>query len=146
MQFLIQAGFDVALYGGYWERYPSTAPFARGYADLPTLRKAIGAAKVALCLVRRANRDGHCMRSFEVPAIGACMLTEDTVEHREIFGEDGRAVVYFHTRDEMVDKLRWLLAHDEERRRLADAARLLITAGGNTYRDRVEAMLKTTKT
>ena len=142
MAALIRAGFQLALYGGYWKRYRKTAGAARGHADLRTARQAIRAAKVALCLVRRANRDGHCMRSFEVPAIGACMLTEDTTEHREIFGEDGQAVVYFRTREEMVEKLRWLLAHDEERRRLADAARRVVITGRNTYRDRLEAMLR----
>jgi len=141
---LMRAGFQLALYGGYWNRYRRTAGAARGHADLPTSRQAVGAAKVALCLVRRANRDGHCMRSFEVPAIGGCMLTEDTAEHREIFGEDGQTVVYFRTQEEMVERLRWLLAHDDERSRLANAARLLVTAGRNTYRDRLEAMLQRT--
>jgi spore maturation protein CgeB len=142
MQALIQASFNVALYGGYWERYPQTAASKRGHADAQTLRKVVSAAKVALCLVRRANRDGNVMRSFELPAMGVCMLTEDTVEHREIFGEDGKAVAFFRTREEMVEKLRWLLAHDEERRRLKDAAYRLITKGHHTYRDRLEAMLE----
>ncbi len=139
---MLQAGFQVALYGGYWERYTQTARAARGHADATTLRKAVNAAKVSLCLVRHANRDGHVMRTFELPAMGACMLTEDTTDHREIFGDDGEAVIYFRTPEEMVDKLRWLLTHDDERRRLADAARRVITKGHHTYRDRLEAMLE----
>ncbi len=139
---LIRAGFTVALYGGYWDRYRETARHARGHADMPTLRKAIGGAKVALCLVRRANRDGHVMRSFEVPAIGACMLTEDTDEHRAIFGQDGDAVLYFGSKQEVVEKLRWLLAHEAERHRLKERAHQIITSGQNTYRDRLGTMLQ----
>ena len=146
MQALLQAGFKVALYGGYWERYPQTARVARGHIDPVTLRRAVSAAKVSLCLVRRANRDGHVMRTFELPAMGACMLTEDTIEHREIFGDDGEAVVYFNTRDEMVNKLRWLLTHDDERRRLAGAAHRIITKSPNTYHDRLAAMLERAST
>ena len=142
MEALIQGGFGVALYGGYWERYAQTAPAARGQADAATLRKAVSAAKVSLCLVRRANRDGNVMRSFELPAMGACLLAEDTEEHREIFGDDGEAVAFFRTREEMVEKLRWLLAHEDARRRLRDAAHRIITTGRNTYRDRLEAMLQ----
>jgi spore maturation protein CgeB len=142
MESLIQAGFDVALYGGYWERYTQTAPAARGQVKAVTLRKAVGAAKVALCLVRRANRDGNVMRSFELPAMGACMLTEDTEEHHEIFGDDGETVAFFRTREEMVEKLRWLLAHEDVRRRLKESAHRVVTAGRNTYRDRLEAMLE----
>jgi spore maturation protein CgeB len=142
MATLIEAGFDVALYGGYWERYPQTRSCARGHADLRTVRKAVGAAKVALCLVRRANRDGHVMRSFELPAIGACILAENTEEHREIFGEEGDAVVYFRSQEEMLEKLRWLLAHDAERERLKDRVHQLIISGSNTYRDRLQSMLQ----
>ena len=142
MAALIQAGFDVALYGGYWERYPQTAGFTRGHADPLTLRKAVSAAKVSLCLVRRANRDGNVMRSFELPAMGACMLTEDTEEHREIFGDNGKTVLFFRTREEMIEKLHWLLAHDEERNRLKSAAHRVVTTGGNSYGDRLETMLQ----
>jgi spore maturation protein CgeB len=138
---LVAAGLHVALYGGYWNRYPETREYNRGHADPQTIRKATGAAKIALCLVRRANRDGHVMRSFEIPAIGACMLVEDTEEHREIFGPDGEAVVYFHSLPEMIDKARWLLARPAERQRLAAAAHARIAAGCHTYQDRLAAML-----
>jgi spore maturation protein CgeB len=138
---LIAAGLRVALYGAYWNRYPDAGKHYRGQADPPTLRKATGAASIALCLVRRANRDGHVMRSFEIPAIGACMLVEDTAEHREILGPDGEAVVYFRSIPEMIDKSRWLLDRPVERQRLADAAHARITAGRHTYQDRLAAML-----
>jgi spore maturation protein CgeB len=139
---LIHADINVALYGGYWDRFPPTAGHTRGHADPSTMRKAVSAAKVSLCLVRRANRDGNVMRSFELPAMGACMLTEDTEEHREIFGDDGKAVTFFRTREEMVEKLRQLLANDSERNRLKEAAHRLVAHGQNTYRDRLETMLE----
>jgi spore maturation protein CgeB len=142
---LIRAGFKVVLYGGYWERFPETSASTRGHADPHTLRKAISGAKVALCLVRRANRDGHVMRTFEVPAMGACMLTEDTEEHRGIFGEEGNAVFYFRSIDEMIEKLAWLLDHEDERQRLAAAAHALIVNGRNTYKDRLLSMLQLTR-
>jgi spore maturation protein CgeB len=138
---LIEAGFNVDLYGSYWERYRETKQITKGQADVPTLRRAIQNAKIALCVVRHANRDGHCMRTFEVPAIGTCMLTEDTAEHREIFGKEGENVVYFTTLTEMVEKTQWLLEHDGERERLAKNAHLLITQGRNTYGDRLNTIL-----
>jgi spore maturation protein CgeB len=138
---LIRSGFQVMLYGGYWERFSQTRAYTHGHADMATLCKAIAEAKVVLCLVRRANRDGHVMRSFEIPAIGACMLVEDTVEHREIFGAEGDAVAYFRTIDEMIAKLHWLLDHDDERRRLAFAAHRRIVDGNHTYHDRLLTIL-----
>lgn len=138
---LIKAGFKVALYGGYWDRHRELLPFARGHADPKTLRKAVAGAKIALCLVRRANRDGHAMRTFELPAMKACMMAEDTHEHREIFGEDGETVVYFKTIPEMIEKARWLLEHPEERKRMKEAAHILITGGMHTYKERLVDML-----
>jgi spore maturation protein CgeB len=140
---LIEARFDIDLYGSYWERYSKTKLHTKGQANVSTLRNAIQSAKIALCIVRRANRDGHCMRTFEVPAIGTCMLTEDTAEHREIFGQEGDAVVYFNNLAEMVQKTSWLLGHDEERKRLAENAHLLITNGKNTYQDRLSTIFST---
>ena len=138
---LISSGFRIGLYGAYWERYLVTKTHVKGYADPKTFRKVTSGSKVALCLVRRANRDGNSMRTFEIPAIGACMLTEDTEEHREIFGEEGKAVVYFQTIDEMIEKLRWLLNHPDERTRLAEAAHYLMTQSRHTYKDRLISML-----
>ena len=138
---LIHSGFKIGLYGSFWERFPETRSLTRGQADLRTLRFAISSTKVALCLVRRANRDGNSMRTFEIPAIGACMLTEDTQEHREIFGEEGKAVVYFKSVNEMLKKAKLLLNNEEKRSRLAVKAHDLIVNGGHTYQNRLSAML-----
>jgi spore maturation protein CgeB len=138
---LAKAGFQMALYGGYWERYAETRALTRGLVGVDVLRKAISAARIALCLVRRANRDGHVMRTFELPAVGACILVEDTEEHRDIFGSEGESVMYFRRLDEMVDKARWLLANPEDRDRLAAAAHRRITGGRNTYTDRLAQIL-----
>lgn len=138
---LIQAGFNVAIHGAYWDRDPVTRTAWRGHADPEQLRQATTAAQVCLCLVRRANRDGHVMRSFEVPAIGGCMLTEDTEEHREILGGDGECAVFFRSEVEMVAKARSLLEQPNERHRLARAAHGRVTGGPNTYADRLRVMI-----
>ena len=138
---LVCAGFHVALYGGYWDRFRATRTRSHGLKDPAFLREAISAAKIALCLVRRANRDGHCMRSFEAPAIGACMLVEKTEEHVELFGPEGRAVIYFESIPEMTEKAHWLLDRDAERNRLREAAHRLVCEGNHTYKDRLRSIL-----
>lgn len=139
---LNDAGLTVALYGDYWQRYPATRSLFRGYADPATVRCAVASSRISLCLVRRANRDGHVMRSFEIPAMGGCMLTEDTSEHRMLFGKEGDAVVYFNDIPEMVKKTRWLRDDPAECKRLALAAHQLIVGGKHTYKDRLQTMFE----
>jgi spore maturation protein CgeB len=138
---LIAAGFRVALYGGYWDRFADTRRSARGMADPWMARKAIGGAAVALCLVRHANRDGHSMRTFETPAIGACMLVEDTAEHRAIFGRSRAAVEYVTSPRDAVDRLGALLSQESERRRMKENVHQLVRSRPHTWSDRLETML-----
>jgi spore maturation protein CgeB len=138
---LIHANFNLQLYGGYWERYTETRRHACGHLQPREAQRVTANAKVALCLVRRANRDGHVMRSLEIPAMGGCMLAESTAEHRDLFGEEGQAVLYFRNIPELIQKARWLLDHPEERQRLRSAVHRLITTGGHTYQDRLRSML-----
>ncbi|MGE0258495.1 MAG: glycosyltransferase [Alphaproteobacteria bacterium] len=137
----LKSGLSVALVGGYWQRCPATRSHALGRQPPATVARLTASSRINLCLVRRANRDGHVMRSFEIAALGGCMLAEDTAEHRRIFGLDGEAVAYFRTPDDAAVRARALLADNAERARLAAAVRQRIVAGGHTYRDRLDAML-----
>jgi spore maturation protein CgeB len=138
----VSVGLPLALVGAYWERFSVTRPYALGLRLPESLRRLTAAAKVNLCLVRRANRDGHVMRSFEIAAIGGCMLAEDTEEHRAIFGSDGEAVYYFRTPAEAAVRVRSLMGDPAERARLAASARSRIAGGAHTYRDRLAVMIK----
>ena len=137
----LHAGPPVALVGGYWERFPAMRPYALGQQAPEKLCALTAAAKVNLCLVRRANRDGHVMRSFEIAAAGGCMLAEDTAEHRDIFGPDGEAVIYFRSPREAAERARSLLADPTERARLSAAVKTRMSRGAHTYRDRLISIL-----
>lgn len=140
---LIDAGFRVALYGGYWDRDARTRAHARGFLDATGVRKAIHSARVCLCLVRRANRDGNSMRTFEVPAMGGCVLAEATDDHRELFGAEHDAVAYFETPAEAIEKTRALIGNAERRQKLSQRVFEIVTGGRHTYADRLGLMLGT---
>ena len=144
MQVFMRAGLEPALVGDYWERYRATRPYALGHKPPPVLRDLTAAAKVNLCIVRRANRDGHVMRSFEIAAIGGCMLVEDTEEHRAILGDDGESVYYFRTPEQAAAIARLLIDRPDERARLAASVRDRMSRRAHTYRDRLRTMLDLT--
>ncbi len=134
----IKAGLRVRLYGKGWDAYAVTRPYARGEADIATIRSEARQCKLSLCLIRHDNRDGHSMRTFELPAIGACILAEDTDDHRDIFGRDSDRVTYFASPYEMVERAKRLLDAPAERTRMRNAVHDYITNGGNTYADRLQ--------
>lgn len=59
-------------------------------------------------------------RNFEVPGCGGFLLTE-RVPHLGRYFEFDREVAVFDTADDLVDKVRHWLEHDEERQRVAEA-------------------------
>lgn len=123
--------FHLNVWGGGWEkmrRYPHRAlrwKRLRGAIHGHELfgeqmGKAIAANAISLGLLYRSNRDLHTSRSFEIPACAGFMLAERTDEHRLYFTEDKEAV-YFGSFDELVSKLRFYVAHEGARRRIAEA-------------------------
>lgn len=138
---LIARGLRPSLWGGYWDRFPEFRPYAHGHAGPDELRHLVSFASVNLCVVRRANRDGHSMRTFELAAIGGCLAVEDTGEQREIFGAEGECVSYFADHDSLAAVCRRLLSQPDERDRLRTAVRERVTMGGHhTYAARLRAV------
>lgn len=59
-------------------------------------------------------------RNFEIPGCGGFQLT-GSADNLEQYYEDGREVAIFHDDDELIDKIRYYLAHEEERSAIAQA-------------------------
>jgi spore maturation protein CgeB len=138
-------GVKLRLYGAYWERARALRSYARGFAVARDYRLAVGSAKIAVNLVRRANRDDHVMRTFEIPACGGFMLTERSSTHEELFHEDHEAG-FFGSHDELVARVRSYLPRDEDRARIAAAGHRKITPGRHTYGDRLEEIIEAAQT
>lgn len=142
---LVKAGIPVALWGGYWSQFRDLAAYAHGHADVETCRKIVATAGANLCLVRRANRDSHSMRSYELPATGGCLLVEDTEDHRRLFGKNGEAVSYFNDTDTMISQAKWLLSLSEEKKAEMRTAASSLIDFSQTYAARLNEMMNLCK-
>jgi spore maturation protein CgeB len=139
---LARAGFRLNLYGGYWDRNAELRSCWKGFVHGRELRMAVGGAAVNIGMVRKANRDGHAMRSLEFPAMGACMVVEDTVEHHELFGDAGDCVEYYSNSDELVVKAKSLCAQPERARALGGKVFQRICRNNwHSYTDRLRTIL-----
>lgn len=134
---LLTGEYNISLAGDFWKNDPTTRPFAVGHYNPDELRRATAAAHVNICMVRAANRDGHVMRSFEIPAVGAAMIVQDTPDHRALFEND---VLYFGTPEELATGFRTLMADPPLRQKLATAVHSRVSTG-QSYKDRLASIL-----
>lgn len=79
------------------------------------------------------------MRTFEGMATGSMMLTNWIPTIEELF-EDGKHLVLYRSEEEMIDKAKYYIAHDEEREKIAAAGCEEVLAK-HTFKNRVERIL-----
>lgn len=139
-----EAGISVVVYGadkGNWRRehlHSSIAlrnsVFERDYVQ------AWHTGKVALCFLRKINRDRITQRTMEIASIGRPMVAERTDEHDQHF-EHGREYLGFLSDDELVSHIQALLGDREFRQRLAVAGRRRCLTSGYSTLDRARQMM-----
>lgn len=135
---LASANINLALYGGYWDKHPDLLKFYRGSVFGRELRLAVQLATSHVCMGRKANRDGHAMRSMEFPAMDACLLVEDTEEHRALYGNDGENVLYWQNEATLVACAANLIVNQALSQRLRISLyEHMVVNGKHTYADRL---------
>lgn len=83
------------------------------------------------------------MRTFEAMATGSMLLTNWIPTIEEHF-EDGKHLVLYRTPEEMVEKARYYIEHDEEREKIAAAGYEEVMAK-HTFKHRLDTMLEALK-
>lgn len=118
---LAESGMTVAVYGGGLGGWPPRllhpaielrdAVFEHEYT------RAMHHGKLALCFLRKKNRDRITQRTMEIAAMGRPMLAEKTEEHDQHF-VDGEEYLGFRDDASLVATARQILAEDDRRESL----------------------------
>ncbi len=84
-------------------------------------RDVIARAKICLAFFSSANRDQYTRRVFEIPAMGGFLLAPRTDEMRALY-EEGTEAAFFDSPEELVEKCRYYLSHEDAREAIARRA------------------------
>jgi len=131
----------------YWRRASGLKTRFQGYPVLgQEYARAICASRINICILseKRAGAssgDLTTARTFELAGAGGFMLHERTEEAMSYF-EEGKECAFFDDAEDLVAKIRYYLAHEDERRAIAAAGRQRALKSGYSYDDRVAAVIE----
>lgn len=126
IKYLVDNGIYVRVWGSGWNHLKNYSQNLKieGYGIFDeNFCKAIRAFKINLGFLRKKSRDLHTTRSTEIPACGGFMLAERTEEHLALFKE-GKEAAFFSSNEELLQKCKYYLEHDNERLAIAKAGTL----------------------
>jgi len=136
---------NVAVWGQQWGPYCMLYPQIKRVYRGPGIwhidyAKALSCAKIGLGLLSKLAPDQSTARTYEITSCGTFMLAERTGEHLELF-EEGKEAEFFDSDEEFLDKVKYYLAYDEERKRIARAGRERCLNSGYSIHNRLKNVI-----
>ncbi|MFH1039285.1 MAG: glycosyltransferase, partial [PVC group bacterium] len=136
--------YSLSVWGTHWNRKRHGARLRKAIKN----RIACGmkfslvanSSRINLNLLREENRDTHNLKTFELPACGAFVISQRSEELAQFYTE-GNEIAAFDTIEELQDKSAYYLRHEEERIRIARAGYQRTKAEKYTIRDRLGTLL-----
>ena len=135
MEFLLD--YDFKIWGNSWEKASSKIQekWQKRAAIGDDFSKVCASSKINLNFIRKQNIPAHNMRTFEIPAAGGFMLSNQAAEQSEILSD--KMIASFSSPIEMREKIKFYLANDSKRILMAENAHNLVIQN-HTYSQRAE--------
>lgn len=107
--------------GSDLHKYPQLKKYHKGTVDYhKQMPLVFSGSKINLNLSLRSIHSGIALRVLDIMACGGFVLSNWQPEIAEYF-EEGKEIVTFGCAEECMDKIRYYLEHEEERRQIAEA-------------------------
>ncbi len=114
--------FGITLYSDS-EKMVSKGVRYAGYADYETqMAPAFFYSRINLNMTLRQIHSGIPLRALDIMGSGGFLLSNWQPELAEYFA-DGESLAMYGSSEEMLDKIKWYLDHEEERARIAEKGR-----------------------
>lgn len=143
---VLEQGLPLRIRGTSWHHARNKqrlgAALEMGFVPADDYVKSILATKINLGVNSAINRNQTSGRSFEIPAVGGFLLAQRTGEHQALY-EEGREAEFYGSVDELVEKARYYLEHDEERKAIAAAGHRRCLASGTSFEEMMPKLAET---
>ena len=122
---------DLGIWGNMWsENLPKNSVLRnklKGKAIYPPeLINIFKNSKIVLNFIRKQNMTSHNMRTFEVPASGAFLLSERTQEQAEFLFIEGESIECFDGIDELAEKIEFYLDNEFKRLEIINKSKQVV--------------------
>lgn len=120
--------FNLNVWGNMWERVNTASPLkvkwrgAAVYGD--EISKLFAVSKIHLNFLREQNKDSHNVRTLEIPGYGGFLLTQRSHEQAEELFIEGKEIACYESVDELKEKIKYYLEHEDERIAIAHAGNI----------------------
>ncbi|MCL4404052.1 glycosyltransferase [Patescibacteria group bacterium] len=142
---ILRNNFNFKLFGPNWPDSPFYDFYRSRLGEIRNVpfeeyNLALNSTKIALVFLSKLNSDTYTRRCLEIPAAGTFMLSTYTDDLNRMFKE-GKEAEYFRTTEEMAEKIKYYLAHDDLRRKIAAAGRARLLKDGHETKDRARQVI-----
>lgn len=145
IKLLVENGIDLKLYGTGWEMSGYHDFFIEKMGIIKPLyddyNLALNSAQIALVFLSKLNNDTYTRRCFEIPATKTMMMAEYTNDLNSMF-EEGRDAEYFRNKEELLEKIKYYLAHPEIIREIGQNGYDRLLNDGHEVVDRCREILR----
>lgn len=142
---LLELGINLKIYGPEWERSAHYSFFKKRMGPiLPAIdnyNMVLNSTKIAIVLFSKINKDSYTRRCFEIPATKTLMVCEYSKDMAENLFNEGQEAIYFRSFDDLAQKLKYYLANEDDRERIANNAFERLHYDGHNIGDRCKQVL-----
>ena len=115
-------GISVRVFGAGWDRHPEMADIWGGYLSADDVVRVMNESRICLNFLTASTGDRMAIKAriFEINGCGSfqlCSAFDEVGRYYEI----GKEIQVFHDMDDLVEKICYYLAHEDEREAIARA-------------------------
>ena len=138
---LLNEKIEVGITKRSWENFEVDNPFLiRLENSHKKYNEIMNGAEIAIVFLSKINNDTYTRRCFEIPVTKTLMVSTYTDDIASMFKED-KEIVFFRNEEEFVNKIKYYLNHEKERKNIAEAGYHRVMWEGHEVEDRVKYVL-----